>query len=120
MFRLDFDRVTAGDMDQNVALKSEDVIYVPRSFMGDVNDAIAKIDPLLSILLLPATYRDLYTTGGGLRIDTGETEGTGSVFTRTLPGTAGKATTGAEKEKPSAEDSEPPADEDEGNGGDRE
>ena len=72
----------------------------------------------LRILLLPATYRDLYTTGGGLRIDTGEAEGTDSVFTRSLPGTsAGKATTrgrDAEEERPAADEGEPPADEDEG------
>ena len=71
MFRLDFGRIISGDLRQNVTLQTEDVVYVPRSFLGDVNDVIAKIEPLLNILLLPATYRDLYTTGGGLRLDTG-------------------------------------------------
>jgi hypothetical protein len=70
-----------------VALHNDDIIYVPRSFIGDVNDVISKIEPLLNVLLLPASYRDLYTTGGGLRIDTGEGQSVGG-FTRTLPGTS--------------------------------
>ena len=47
------------------------------------------IEPLLNVLL-PATYRDLYTAGGGLRVDTGEpiTTGTSEGFTLPLPGTA--------------------------------
>jgi protein involved in polysaccharide export with SLBB domain len=100
MFRLDFNRIISGDLRQNVSLQTEDVVYVPRSFLGDVNDVIARIDPLLSILLLPATYRDLYTTGGGLRVDTGDAESSGSVFTRSLPGTsAGKAVTPGREEE---------------------
>lgn len=76
---VDYNRLTgSGDLSQNVPLENDDIIYVPRSFMGDFNDVIAKIEPLLSVLLLPATYRDLYTTGGGLRWDTGEAEGPGN------------------------------------------
>ena len=99
MLRLSFDRVTSGgDYSQNLALRNDDIIYVPRSFMGDVNEVISQIQPLLQFLLLPATYRDLYTTGGGLRIETGEAEGS-TGFVRTLPGTAaGKATTPAPPE----------------------
>ena len=70
-----------------MALENDDIIFVPRSFIGDVNDVIAKIEPLLNILLLPATYRDLYTTGGGLRLDTGPPPASTASFTRTLPGT---------------------------------
>jgi protein involved in polysaccharide export with SLBB domain len=98
MFTVNFERITRyGDLSQNVALQNNDIVYVPRSFMGDVNDVIAKIEPLLSVLLLPASYRDLYTTGGGLRVDTGEppTTGTTGVFTRPLPGTTPAATTTA-------------------------
>ena len=106
MFRLDFNRLTAGgSLDDNVLLQNDDIIYVPRSFMGDVNDVITKIEPLLGILLLPATYRDLYTTGGGLRIDTGEAEGSTSGFIRTLPGTAaGKKTTSDSGDEEPADD----------------
>ena len=40
--------------------------------------------------MVPASFRDLYTTGGGLRIDTGEPPeaGAGTLFTRPLPGAA--------------------------------
>ncbi len=92
MYRMDLARLVGrGDFEQNIALRNDDIVYVPRSFIGDVNDVITKIEPLLGILLLPATYRDLYTTGGGLRLDTGEATGSGD-FIRTLPGTAGKTT----------------------------
>ncbi|MBT4504022.1 MAG: polysaccharide export protein [Gemmatimonadetes bacterium] len=89
MFTVNFERITQfGDLQQNVGLKNNDIIYIPRSFMGDVNDVITKVEPLLDLLLLPSTYRDLYTTGGGLRIDTGEPPetGTNQVFTQPLPG----------------------------------
>ena len=91
MFTVDFKRITShGDLSQNVVLSNNDIVYVPRSFLGDVNDVITKIEPLLNVLLLPATYRDLYTKGSGLRVDTGEpiTTGTTEGFTRPLPGTA--------------------------------
>lgn len=88
MFSINFERLAnQGDFRQNVALENDDIIFVPRSFIGDVNDVISKIEPLLNVLLLPATYRDLYTTGGGLRLDTGEAAGA-ATFTRTLPGTS--------------------------------
>jgi polysaccharide biosynthesis/export protein len=92
MFTVNFKRITAlADLRQNVVLDNNDIIYVPRSFMGDVNDVLSKLDPLLNVLLLPATYRQLYTTGGGLRLDTGTapdaTAGT-QIFTQPLPGTA--------------------------------
>ena len=86
VFAVNYSRlVDAGDLTQNVPLVNDDIIYVPRSFMGDFNDVIAKIEPLLGVLLLPATYRDLYTTGGGLRWDTGESTGPGNVLL-TSPG----------------------------------
>lgn len=89
MYSINFERlVNHGDFRQNVALENDDIIFVPRSFIGDVNDVITKIEPLLNILLLPATYRDLYTTGGGLRLDTGEPPASTGSFIRTLPGTA--------------------------------
>ena len=89
MFTVNFERITQfGDLQQNVGLKNNDIIYIPRSFMGDVNEVIAKVDPLLDLLLLPSTFRDLYTTGGGLRIDTGDPpeNRANQVFTQPLPG----------------------------------
>jgi polysaccharide export outer membrane protein len=89
MYSINFERLTNhGDFRQNVALENDDLIFVPRSFIGDVNDVITKIEPLLNILLLPATYRDLYTTGGGLRLDTGDPPTSAASFTRSLIGTA--------------------------------
>ncbi len=89
MYSINFERLTShGDFRQNVSLENDDIIFVPRSFLGDVNDVITKIEPLLNILLLPATYRDLYTTGGGLRLNTGDPPSSVTNFTRTLPGTA--------------------------------
>jgi len=104
MYSANFERLAErGDLGQNLALENNDLVYVPRSFLGDVNDVIAKIQPLLDIMLLPATYRDLYTTGGGLRLDTGKAGNTsGTVYTRPLPGTAkptGDAETGKQKEQ---------------------
>ena len=105
MYRMDLARlVERGDFDQNIALQNDDIIYVPRSFIGDVNEVIAKVEPLLNVLLLPATYRDLYTTGGGLRLDTGEASGSSTVFTRDLPGTAGKPTAPPPEESPSEDE----------------
>jgi len=93
MFSVDFDRITRdGDLSQNIILENNDIIYVPRSFMGDINEVINTVNPLLDLLLLPASFRDLYTTGGGLRVDTGVAPNTDSntIFTRALPGTASK------------------------------
>jgi hypothetical protein len=88
MYGINFERLaTRGDYRQNVALRNDDIIVVPRSFLGDVNDVITRIEPLLTILLLPASYRDLYSTGGGLRVDTGVPSAVVD-FNRPLPGTA--------------------------------
>ncbi len=90
MFRADYEKLTRGvDLADNVPLRSNDIVFVPRSLIGDVNDALSKVQPLLNVLLLPAAFRDLYTTGGGLRLDTGSAPGSaGTVYTRNLGGTA--------------------------------
>ena len=95
MFTVNFQRIIShADLRQNVVLDNNDIVFVPRSFMGDVNDVLSKVEPLLNIMLLPATYRQLYTTGGGLRLDTGEAPGASAgtqVFTQPLPGTSSGA-----------------------------
>ena len=109
MFTVDFKRITShGDLTQNVVLNNNDIIFVPRSFMGDVNDVITKIEPLLNVLLIPATYRDLYTTGGGLRVDTGESAGGGITpgFTQALPGTGKVVVPPAEEDSGEEQDEE--------------
>jgi polysaccharide export outer membrane protein len=89
MFSLNYEQLVKGQaLDKNVPLESNDVVYASRSFIGDLNDAIAKINPLLDLMLLPGTYGNIYTTGGSQIIDTGPPAGTGSqLFTQPLPGT---------------------------------
>lgn len=90
MFSINYEQIVKGrDLSKNIALESNDVIYASRSFIGDLNDAIAKISPLLDLMLLPGTYGNIYTTGGSQFIDTGAPGGsTGSqIFTQPLPGT---------------------------------
>jgi len=57
--------------DQNVTLRDRDVVVIPRSFIGELKETVASITPFLQFLLFPAAYRDVYTTGGGLRVNTG-------------------------------------------------
>ncbi|MBM3279482.1 MAG: polysaccharide export protein [Candidatus Handelsmanbacteria bacterium] len=90
MFSLNYERLVKGeDLDRNVPLESNDVIYASRSFIGDLNDAIAKIKPLLDLLLLPGTYGNIYTTGGSQWLNTGPPPATTGpqIFTQPLPGT---------------------------------
>ena len=59
------------DISQNITVKNGDIIYVPTSSLKAASDFFTTISPILHALLYPGLYRDLYTTGGGLRIDTG-------------------------------------------------
>ena len=89
MFTVDFKRITThGDLEQNVVLINNGIIFVPRSFMGDVNDVITKIEPLLNVLLIPATYpsspyNGRWATGGYWSCGC---DGPHAGFTRPLPG----------------------------------
>ncbi len=47
-----------GDMINNVKLKSGDVVYVPRLLIGDINEFIVNVTPLMDYLVNPRT---LYT-----------------------------------------------------------
>lgn len=50
-----------GDLSQNIRLKDGDVIYVPRSVIGDVNEFIDNITPSLDFLMnRPSTFRTNY------------------------------------------------------------
>jgi polysaccharide export outer membrane protein len=60
-----------GDLSQNASLQSGDVVYVPRSVIGDINYYVSRLTPMLDFTFYPSRYRDAYTTGGGLRINTG-------------------------------------------------
>lgn len=90
MFSLNYEQLVKGqNLERNVPLESNDVIYASRSFIGDLNDAINKINPLLDLLLLPGTYGNIYTTGGSQWLNTGAPPATtgSQVFTQPLPGT---------------------------------
>ncbi|QTA79468.1 putative polysaccharide export protein, GfcE-like [Desulfonema limicola] len=49
-----------GDRTQNVALASGDLVYVPRSFVGNVNVFVKQISPLINLIFTPARFRDEY------------------------------------------------------------
>jgi len=49
-----------GDIEQNIPLRDGDVVYVPRSRIGDINEFIINTVPLLDYLLYPGEYRDDY------------------------------------------------------------
>jgi len=49
-----------GDQTQNVALANGDLVYVPRSFIGDVNRFSKQIRPLMEIMLTPARIINEY------------------------------------------------------------
>jgi polysaccharide export outer membrane protein len=50
-----------GDLAQNIRLKDGDVIYVPRSVIGDINEFITVLNPSLDFLYnRPSTFRTNY------------------------------------------------------------
>ena len=57
-----------GAISENMELEDGDVVYVPRSQIGDVNEFIKNTIPLLEYLLYPGRYRDLYSDTDSLRI----------------------------------------------------
>jgi len=52
--------VEKGDQTQNVLLANGDLVYVPRSLIGDVTLFVKRIDPLLNMLVDVAYIRDSY------------------------------------------------------------
>ena len=47
-----------GDLAQNIRLKDGDVIYVPRSVIGDINEFLANISPMLDFVYnRPSDFR---------------------------------------------------------------
>jgi polysaccharide export outer membrane protein len=55
-----------GDQTQNVALANGDLVFVPRSSIGDVNLFVQRIKPLMELILIPTRilneYDDAYDT----------------------------------------------------------
>ena len=48
------------DLGQNVRLQDGDLVYIPRMLIGDINDWIKNITPLLDIILWPAEFDTRY------------------------------------------------------------
>lgn len=49
-----------GDTSQNLPLINGDVVYVPRTIVGDINEFILNTTPLLEYLFYPQRYGDAY------------------------------------------------------------
>jgi len=49
-----------GDIAQNISLQNRDVVYVPRTVIGDLNESIVNSIPLQDYLFYPDKYRDAY------------------------------------------------------------
>ena len=60
--------IETGDQTQNVGLVNGDLVYVPRSFVGNVNRFVQQISPLLRLIFLPAGFRDEYMRGDAFRL----------------------------------------------------
>jgi polysaccharide biosynthesis/export protein len=57
------DILKRGDMSQNVRLEDGDLVYVPRMLIGDINEFISTINPLMMFLTTqspPAYFRDAW------------------------------------------------------------
>ncbi len=48
------------DISQNVRLKDGDLVYVPRMLIGDINDWIINMTPLLNLILYPGEFEYNY------------------------------------------------------------
>jgi len=57
------------DLSQNVRLKDGDLVYIPRMLIGDINDWIINITPLLEVFLYPGKYDAYYSNQRVLTIN---------------------------------------------------
>ncbi|RPI75739.1 MAG: hypothetical protein EHM45_14535 [Desulfobacteraceae bacterium] len=57
------------DMAQNIKLKDGDLVYIPRMWIGDINDWIKNMTPLLNFLLYPADFETRYFKNRKLYFD---------------------------------------------------
>ncbi len=56
---VDFNRITKGDLEENIALYSEDIVYVPASLVGEWNKILEQITPSLQTLMFGVTLDNL-------------------------------------------------------------
>jgi len=52
---VDFNKIREGDLGENIALNSEDIVYVPASFVGEWNKVLKQITPSLQTLMFGVT-----------------------------------------------------------------
>jgi len=64
-----YDIVKRADLSQNLELMNGDVVYVPRTTIGDVNEFIINTTPLLDYLFYPSKYRDSYMNTNWMRMN---------------------------------------------------
>ncbi len=64
-----WDIVKRGDLSQNFQLLNGDVVFVPRTAIGDVNEFILNTTPLLDYLFYPGRYRDSYMNANWMRLN---------------------------------------------------
>ncbi len=57
------------DLSQNITLEDGDLIYVPRMLIGDINDWVSNMTPLLNFLFYPKRFQDDYFTRNYLHIN---------------------------------------------------
>ena len=57
------------DLGQNIQLQDGDLVYVPRMLIGDINDWISNITPMLEFLLYPQRLTDDYFTRDYLHLN---------------------------------------------------
>jgi polysaccharide export outer membrane protein len=57
------------DLSQNIRLKDGDLVYVPRMLIGDINDWIINMTPLLELLLYPGRFETYYSKDKVLSVD---------------------------------------------------
>lgn len=57
-----------GDIRQNIELHDGDVVYVPRTFIGNLNEFILKTTPMLEYIFYPGRIRDTYANPDTLRV----------------------------------------------------
>ena len=55
------------DISQNVRLRDGDLVYVPRMLIGDINDWIINMMPLLNLILYPGEFEDQYAWSAVLK-----------------------------------------------------
>ncbi len=76
VYKVNYKKILNGSR-KNIVLKNHDIIYVSPTMLTTWNRLVGQIMPTLQMALFPGQYRDLYTTGGGLRFNTGPSTATG-------------------------------------------